>query len=130
MSTEFRIDEAVQILQRTPAVLEAMLSGQPAAWLEYRDDQKSFSALDVLGHLIHGEMTDWIPRARIILECGTSRAFDPFDLKGMHPELGVVTMRQLLATWTVHDLGHLAQISRTMARRYREDVGPWRAYIS
>jgi hypothetical protein len=171
MSTEFRIDEAIEILQRTPAVLQAMLAGQPAAWLDCRDDAKSFSALDVLGHLIYGEMTDWIPRARMILECGTSRAFDPFDrcgfaqavegksvgqllgefaklrqqsleavrslelehkldLKGMHPELGEVSMRQLLATWAVHDLGHIAQISRTMARRYREDVGPWRAYIS
>ncbi len=125
----------------------------------------------MLGHLIDGEITDWIPRARIIVECGTSRAFEPFDrhgfrhliesksvdellvefgtlrrknlaamrsldlennlnLTGMHPELGVVTMRQLLATWAVHDLGHIAQISRTMARRYREEVGPWRAYIS
>lgn len=171
MSTEFRIDEAIEILQRTPAVLEAMLSGQPAAWLDCRDEEKSFSARDVLGHLIDGEIADWIPRARIILECGTSRAFDPFDrhgfasllegksvdqllgefatlrrqnletvrslqleskldLKGMHPELGEVTMRQLLATWAVHDLGHITQISRTMARRYREDVGPWRAYIS
>jgi hypothetical protein len=171
MSIEFRIGEAIEILRRTPAVLEAMLASQPAGWIDCRDDAKSFSARDVLGHLIDGEMTDWIPRARIILEYGTSRAFDPFDrhgfasliegksieellgefaslrrqnlaavqslklennldLKGMHPELGEVTMRQLLATWTVHDLGHIAQISRTMARRYREDVGPWRAYIS
>ncbi len=51
-------------------------------------------------------------------------------LEGEHPEFGAVTMRQLLATWVAHDLGHLVQISRVMARQYRDAVGPWRAYLS
>jgi hypothetical protein len=52
------------------------------------------------------------------------------ELRGTHPEFGPVTLRQLLATWVAHDLGHLVQISRTMARQYREEAGPWRAYLS
>jgi hypothetical protein len=126
---------------------------------------------DVVGHLIHGEQTDWIPRARIILQHGASRTFEPFDrtaqlqvsreksldqlldefsslradnlaalagfrlgpkelaLEGRHPELGLVTLRQLLSTWVAHDLDHLVQVSRVMARCYADEVGPWRAYL-
>ena len=124
----------------------------------------------VVAHLIHGERTDWIPRARIIIQQGRYRRFDPFDrfaelksdrplqgsagasstssapgsvatlrgwnlkekdleLTGEHPEFGDVTMRQLLATWVVHDLSHIAQITRTMARSYTDAVGPWTAYF-
>jgi hypothetical protein len=168
----FRIDEAVAILERTPAVMDALLRDQPPAWLNCRIEPDSFSPIDVLGHLIFGEMTDWIPRARIILEQGTSRAFERFDrrgfvpliegrtveqlldrfgelrakniealralaldeagldLRGVHPELGEVTMRQLVATWVAHDLGHIDQVMRTMARQYRDEVGPWRAYLA
>jgi hypothetical protein len=124
-----------------------------------------------VGHLIHGERTDWIPRARIILEQGSDRRFTPYDrfaqfresegkslgdlldeftqlraenlavlggwhltdaqlaLTGEHPEFGTVTLRQLLATWVGHDLGHVAQIARVMAKQYREAIGPWRAYL-
>jgi len=169
---QFRIDEAVAILERTPAVMDALLRDQPPAWPNCRIEPDSFSPIDVLGHLIFGEMTDWIPRARMILEQGTSRAFEPFDrrgfvpliegrtveqlldrfgelrakniealralaldegrldLRGLHPELGEVTMRQLVATWVAHDLGHIDQVMRTMARQYRNEVGPWRAYLS
>ena len=123
----------------------------------------------VLGHLIHGEQTDWMPRLNIILEHGTARPFEPFirepesaaeplpvlldrfaglrhanlaallalnlqpaqlELKGRHPDLGLVTVRQLLATWTAHDLGHLLQVSRVMAKRYKQEVGPWAQYLS
>jgi len=126
----------------------------------------------VIGHLIHGERADWMPRLEIILEHGPSRPFAPFDrdaqfqesagrtmdallgeftdlrnanlarlramnlqpgqldLQGTHPAFGLVTVRQLLATWTAHDLAHLVQISRTMARRYRLEVGPWAEYLS
>jgi len=166
------MDEAVAILERTPTVMNALLRGQPAAWLGCRIEADSFSPIDVLGHLIFGEITDWIPRARTILEHGTSRAFEPFDrrgfvaliegrttdellrefaelraqnlevlrslaldeekldLRGLHPELGEVAMSQLLATWVAHDLGHIDQVMRTMARQYRDEVGPWRAYLS
>lgn len=137
-----------------------------------REGPDTFNTIDVLGHLIYGEQADWIPRARIILECGESKAFEPFDRRGFasiiegqsgdallarfagsrreslqalrgfqlddtllgspgtHPELGRVTMRQLLATWVAHDLGHVAQIVRVLARQYGDAVGPWREYLS
>ena len=167
----FVIEEAVAILARTPATLDAMLRGLPDGWLVAHEGGDTWSALDVLGHLIHGERTDWLPRARIILEHGEARAFDSFDRfaqfavseprtlaslldelaamrqsnlrelaalqltdadldrRGRHPELGVVTLRQLLATWAAHDLDHVVQISRVLARQYSDAVGPWRAYL-
>jgi len=167
-----RIEEAILTLQRTPGVLDALLRGVPPEELCCRERPDAFSPVDVLGHLIFGELTDWIPRARIILEHRDARAFDPFDrrgfddliegqsvealldrfhelrdgnvrelrgfaldeaalaLPGRHPELGPVTMGNLIATWVVHDLGHIAQIVRTLAGQYRETVGPWREYLS
>jgi len=169
---EFEIDRAVEVLQQTPAVIDAMLRGKSAEWLNARIAPDTFSPIDVLGHLIFGELTDWIPRARIILEHGESRAFDPFDrfgfdaliegkpvdalldefarlrretlsalaalnldrakmeLTGTHPGLGRVTLANLLAAWVVHDLGHIAQITRIMANEYKAAVGPWTAYMS
>ena len=169
---QFQIPEAVQVLERTPAVMDALLRGQSPAWLNARIDPDSFTPVDVLGHLIFGELTDWIPRARIILEHRDSRPFDPFDrrgfaplienkpiaelldqfaelrrknvyflhsfaldnakldLPGQHPGLGRVTMRQLLATWAVHDLNHIDQVLRILSNQYRDEVGPWREYLS
>ena len=168
----FDLNHAADILSRTPAVLESMLSGLPEGWVSGNEGGQTWSPFDVLGHLIHGERTDWIPRARMILRSGESEAFEPFDRfaqfgasegkslgellgtfaelradniralnslnitgddlarRGKHPELGVVTLEQLLATWVVHDLDHIAQITRTMAKQYREAVGPWGAYLS
>jgi hypothetical protein len=168
----FQISEAVEVLERTPAVMDALLRGKSFAWLNCRIDPGAFSPIDVLGHLIFGEMTDWIPRTQIILEYQKSRPFEPFDrfgfapmiqdksidellrqfaelrgkslealhsfglddekldLPGLHPELGEVTLRQLLAAWVVHDLGHIAQLMRIMANEYRDEVGPWRAFVS
>ena len=165
----FSIDEAVALLAHTPPTLDAMLRGLPDTWLAANEGDKTWSPFDVVGHLIHGERTDWIPRARIILEHGEARAFDKFDRfaqfaaskdrplsdlldefaslrrqnledlnamkltagdldrRGRHPELGVVTLRQLLSTWVAHDLDHIAQISRVLARQYADEVGPWRA---
>jgi len=167
----FVVEEAVAILARTPATLDALLRGLPDGWIVAHEGGDTWSPFDVIGHLIHGERTDWIPRARIILERGEARAFDKFDRfaqfalsegrtlaslldelatlrrenlrelatlrltdadldrRGRHPELGVVTLRQLLATWVAHDLDHVAQISRVLARQYSDDVGPWRAYL-
>jgi hypothetical protein len=167
----FDLDQASAILERTPAALHALLDRLPDAWATCNDGPDTFSPFDNVGHLIHGERTDWIPRARMILAQGQNRRFEPFDrfaqiresegkrlpdlleefarlraenlatlrgwnltdaqlaLEGEHPALGVVTLRQLLATWVAHDLGHVAQISRVMAKRYRDDVGPWRAYL-
>lgn len=168
----FRLEDACSILRSTPRVFSELFRELPQEWLDARDTPDSFSALDVLGHLIYGEQTDWIPRARIILECGESRPFDPFDrrgflpllegrstadllqmfaelreqnldalkslhlgpdelaLTGTHPTLGRVTLRNLIAAWAVHDLGHTSQAVRTLAAQYRDEVGPWRAYMS
>lgn len=167
----FRIDDAVPVLARTPRVVSAMLEGTPTMWLHQNEGGDSWTPFEVLGHLIHGERTDWIPRARIILEKGEGEAFKPFDRsahltefrgrevselcrlfadlrlqnlktldelhltepdlgrRGVHPALGPVTMRDLLATWVTHDLGHIAQIARVMAKQYRAEVGPWLEYI-
>jgi DinB superfamily len=169
---EFQLDDALDVLARTPAVLAGLLDGIGPGWQAAKEGPETWSPFDVVGHLIHGEETDWVPRARIILERGEERAFDPFDRwamfarfgdwalpalldrfaelrrenletvrgwnltaeqldrRGRHPELGTVTLRQLLATWVVHDLDHLAQIARVMAKRYAADVGPWQAYHS
>jgi len=167
----FALDEAVAILSRTPATLDALLRGLPDGWTSAHEGGDTWSPFDVLGHLIHGERTDWMPRARIILEHGEARAFETFDRfaqfresegktlpqlldefgalrreslralaalhvtdaaldrRGRHPALGVVTLRQLLATWVAHDLDHLVQISRVIAKQYAEEVGPWREYL-
>jgi len=168
---DVHIEDAKALLARTPEALAGLLAGLPQAWLECDEGPKTFSPIDVLGHLIYGEQVDWIPRMKIILEQGEAREFDPFDRlgfedliagksveellskfatlrnqslkelsalklepallvrKGTHPALGQVTLGQLLAAWVVHDLGHLAQIERVMARQYREAVGPWREYL-
>ncbi len=162
---------ALEVLSRTPATLRAMLAGLSSRWTHSGHASDPWSPFDVLGHLIHGEETDWLPRARIILEQGESRPFEPFDReaqferftgqsleqlletfallrrqnlaaleamnlspeqwewRGVHPELGAVTLRQLLATWVVHDLNHIGQIVSVMSRQYTEAVGPWRAYL-
>jgi hypothetical protein len=163
--------EATALLSRTPAILDAWLRGLPEGWLTAHEGDETWSPIDVVGHLIHGERTDWVPRAHRILEHGTTLAFEPFDRlaqfrelagmplsdlldefsrarkanlrdlgsltideaaldrPGLHPALGKVTMRQLLATWVAHDLDHVTQIARVMARQYTEEVGPWRAYL-
>ena len=165
------LTELIAVLTRTPATLTALLSGLPDVWVRRNEGNDTWSAYDVVGHLIFGERTDWMPRLRIILEDGESRPFEPFDRfaqfnesqgkpleqlleefarlrqenlaaleamnlqpddmtrRGTHPALGVVTLSQLLATWAVHDLNHLHQISRVMAHQYRDAVGPWSAYL-
>lgn len=168
---ELQLPHALAVLERTPPTFRALLGGLPDAWTAPNEGPETFSAFDNLGHLIHGERTDWIPRARIILAQGEQRTFAPYDrfaqyeesrgktvaqlldefetlraenvgtlrgwdlsdrqlaLEGTHPTFGAVTLRQLLATWVAHDLGHLAQTARVMAKQYREAVGPWRAYL-
>lgn len=169
---EFELTQAIAVLQRTPATLNSLLRDLPEQWLVQNEGPLTWSPYDVIGHLIHGEETDWIPRARIIFEHGETRAFEPFDRvamfdesqgksivelldtfaqlraknldelrslnltpdllgkRGRHPELGVVTLKQLLSTWLVHDLGHIRQIVRVMSKQYSEAVGPWKAYLS
>jgi hypothetical protein len=168
---DFELATGVAVLERTPHTLRAMLAGLPPSWIEGTEGPETWSPYDIVGHLIHGERTDWIPRARIILSQGANRRFTPFDrfaqfresegksltdlleefarlraenlatlaqwglteaqlaLEGEHPAFGPVTLRQLLATWVAHDLGHIAQTARVMAKQYREAIGPWRAYL-
>jgi hypothetical protein len=167
----FALDEAVAILSRTPVALDALLRGLADGWIAAHEGGETWSPFDIVGHLIHGEETDWVPRAKIILEHGEARPFDTFDRlaqfaasagrtlpdlldefaarrrhslrelaalqltdadldrRGRHPQLGVVSLRQLLATWVAHDLDHLVQVSRVLARQYSDEVGPWRAYL-
>lgn len=168
----FEIDEAAILLRSTPPTLRTLLEGLPVRWTESHGDRRRWRPHDIVGHLIHGERTDWIPRARMILEQGADGEFVPFDreamfessrgksleellaefaslrtanleileswdlspadleLEGRHPEFGAVTLGQLLASWVVHDLSHLAQISRSLALDYREQCGPWIEYMS
>jgi hypothetical protein len=169
--TEFNLAEAVAVLTRTPATLDALLRRLPDVWVHSNEGKDTWSAFDIVGHLIVGERTDWMPRLQIILERGEARPFDPFDRfaqakesqgrsleqmldefarlrrenlvvlqalnlqpqdltrRGKHPALGVVTLSELLATWAVHDLTHMHQLSRVMAHQYRDAVGPWSAYL-
>jgi hypothetical protein len=169
---DFDLDLGIQILARTPAVLRELLLHLDDRWTEADTGPDTFSPYDVVGHLIHGDNTDWLPRVHCILEHGAGVPFAPFDRfamwqwskgkslaslldefaagrvrcltelrqlrlqpqdlrrQGHHPALGAVTLGQLLATWTVHDLNHLGQVARTMAFQFADAVGPWRAYLS
>ena len=168
---QFQLDQAIEVLERSPKAYRALLGGLSEAWTEADEGPDTFSPRDVLGHLIEGEDLDWIPRARIILEHGSARSFEPFDRfafkerfagasiaelldlferrraanvdalrgfglgadelarEGTHPDLGRVTLGQLLATWVASDLSHLAQVARVMVKRYSGAVGPWRRYM-
>lgn len=158
------------LLARTPDVLAALLPGLPPGWLHRNDGPGTWSAYDVVGHLVHAEATNWLPRVSMILADGTSRAFEPFDReamlrwerepaeallarlraarqasldelsslnltaddlgrRGAHPQMGVVTLGQVLAAWVAHDLTHVAQVGEALARCYRDDVGPFRAFM-
>lgn len=169
--SEFNLENTITLLARTPATLNALLRDLPEIWTQRNEGENTWNAFDVIGHLIHGERTDWMPRARMILDFGETKTFEKFDRSGhqseiqgktmgqlldefsrdrsenlarlramnlqkqdlermgRHPALGLVTLSQLLATWAVHDLTHLHQISRIMANQYREAVGPWSAYL-
>lgn len=171
MNAEFSLAEGLPILERTPPVLRQWLTGVPETWIRATEGEGTWSPFDIVGHLIHGERTDWMARTETILRHGDAVPFEPFDRfaqfeasrgktlgelldsfaelraanlehlralsltpddlarRGRHPELGAVTLGQLLATWVAHDLSHLAQVARVMARRYTETVGPWRAYL-
>ena len=165
------LPEATALLARPPSILNAWLRGLPEGRLVAHEGGETWSPTDVVGHLIHGERTDWVPRVHRILEHGDLLAFEPydrfaqfrefvgmsipdlldefacardanlrdlaslmlddaaFDRPGLHPSLGAVTLRQLFAAWVAHDLDHVTQIARVMARQYADEVGPWRAYL-
>ncbi|HMU11128.1 MAG TPA: DinB family protein [Ferruginibacter sp.] len=164
---KYSLERSYEILDRTPAVLQSLLSGLSDDWIMSNEGPETFSPYDVVGHLIHGEKTDWTARAKMILESGNTKTFERWnrvamyeesrgktmqqlldefaairkqnmtwfkslsltetdlDKTGMHPVLGEVTLRNLLATWVAHDLTHIAQVTRVMAKQYKEEMGPW-----
>jgi hypothetical protein len=168
---KYSLERSYEILDRTPAIISALLSGLPDDWVMPNEGPETFSPYDVVGHFIHGEKTDWVVRAKMILEFGNTKTFerydrfgqyqeskgkslqqlleefaalrkenmiwfkalhltkDDLDRKGMHPVLGEVTLRNLLATWVVHDLTHIAQITRVMAKQYKSEMGPWTEFF-
>ena len=169
---KFQIEKAVEILSQTPATVKSLLGNLSDDWMDNTPDSENWSPFDIVGHLIHGEETDWITRAEIILGKDENPTFEPFDrfaqfekskgktlselietfavlrtknldildemnlneerlkLKGFHPELGEVTLEQLLATWVVHDLNHIKQLVTVLAHKYAENVGVWKQYLS
>jgi DinB superfamily len=168
---DFSLIKSIEILERIPDVLRTLLQNISIDWTSNNEGGETWSAYDIIGHLIHGEKTDWITRAAIILSTNEDKTFEPFDRfaqfeesdnkslsdlldefkifrkknidwlrsknitekdlkeKGIHPSFGEVSLSQLLATWVVHDLNHIAQISRVMAKQYKVEVGPWIEYL-
>ena len=168
---EFNLSKSLEILSRTPVVLKSLLENLSEDWTKNNEGGDSWSPYDIVGHLIHGEKTDWISRAKIILSAGGNKKFVPYDrfaqfeeskgkslkellnefsllreesikilksfdiddkklvLEGIHPKFGNVTLKQLLSTWVIHDLTHIAQISRVMAKQYKSEIGPWVEYF-
>lgn len=169
---DFNLSENVKILQNTPIAIRMIVNALPESWVKNNEGENTWSPYDIIGHLIHGEKTDWIPRAKIILNEESNKTFEPFDRfaqfenskgksivmlleefeslrsaninelqkmpinettlqrKGIHPELGPVTLENLLSTWVVHDLGHISQLARVSAKNHNAAVGPWRQYLS
>ncbi len=169
---QFNLSQAVEILERTPVVLHALLHNVSDGWSMSNEGRDTWSAYDVVGHLIHGEKKDWVERMNIILGDKADKRFEPFDrfaqfdeskgkalnqlldeftalrknnitflrnlglnesklnLKGIHPKFGEVTLRQLLATWATHDLAHISQICRVMAKQYKTEIGAWVEYMN
>jgi hypothetical protein len=167
----FNLEKSLEILDRTPSVLNALLKDISMEWTSANEGGESWSVYDIIGHLIHGERTDWMVRAEIILSDRPDKTFEPFDRfaqfekskgktleqlldefeilrefnlgnlrsknismdelerKGIHPVFGEVSLSQLLAAWVVHDLNHIAQISRVMAKQYKSAAGPWVEYL-
>ena len=169
---KFDLNHSISLLVKTPGILSRLLTGLPEEWVTANEGEDTWSPYDVVGHLVHGERTDWIPRIMIILNDSDQKTFTPFDRfaqfeeskgksleelleefaylrdqnlhrlrdfqldesdlarEGIHPSLGKVTLQQVIATWVAHDLGHIVQISRVMAKQYKDEIGPWTEYLS
>ncbi len=167
----FNLDKSIELLERTPNIFKALFYGLSHDWATINEGKNTWSGYTIIGHLIHGEKTDWMPRAKIILGENQDKHFEPYDRfaqdklyanqtieellnefeelrkknltelrswslttddlnkKGIHPELGIVTLRELISTWTIHDMAHLNQVSRVLVKHYSKDVGPWTNYI-
>jgi len=93
---EHNLSCTISLLTRTPAALNALLRDLPEAWTFSNEGENTWSAFDVVGHLIHGERTDWMPRARMILQFGETKSFVPFDRWGQERETQGKSLAQLL----------------------------------
>src|SRR5215469_10948643 len=93
---EHNLEQTISLLSHTPAALNALLRDLPDAWTTCYEGENTWSAFEVVGHLIHGERTDWMARARIILQSGETRPFDPFDRLGHVRESQGKSLPQLL----------------------------------
>ncbi|MAL59750.1 MAG: hypothetical protein CMC14_06875 [Flavobacteriaceae bacterium] len=169
---EYQLDQAIEILERTPKVMKNLLLGLSEDWTHRNEGKDTWSPYDVIGHLVHGEKTDWMPRLEIVLSDSEIQTFTPYDRfaqfemsKGksleellrefetlrnenlntlrsknlsekdltrtaIHPSLGTITLKNMLAAWVVHDLGHIAQVSRVLAKQYKDEIGPWTQYLT
>lgn len=168
---KFELDQGIAILENTPAVISNLIGSLSESWTSKSEGPKSWSPYDIVGHLIHGEKTDWISRMEIILDGNKNQVFEPFDrfaqfenskgrsledlleefsslrdsnltylkskklstddllMEAKHPDFGRVILSELLASWVVHDLNHIAQTCRVMASQYKQEVGPWKKYM-
>lgn len=165
------LNRYIQLLENTPDVLSDLLKDLPDDLIRSNEGENTWSPFDIVGHLIHGEETDWMVRIRIILSDNEDRSFKPFDRfaqindnkdksmkelkdkfrqlrkenlrelreldpnendwdrEGIHPDFNKVTLSELLSTWVVHDLNHISQIARVIARQYKDSVGPWNEFL-
>lgn len=167
---QFSLTKTLELLQSTPAVLEAQLSHLSSEWTDAREAPDQWSPREVVAHLLLCERENWMVRIRITLSEEETRVFAPVDMSthlvlaqqasmldllgafrrcrqdniealltlqlsdtdlqrtAVHPKLGTVALEQLLATWATHDQSHLIQISRTIAREYKDAVGPFEVF--
>jgi len=167
----FNLSKSIELLERTPDVYSTLFKNSTHNWDKINEGKNTWNGYNIIGHLIHGEKTDWIPRAEIIMGNREDKTFVPYDRfaqeklyssqtteellkefkklrteniqilkswnlteadlnkEGIHPDLKIVTLRELISTWTIHDMIHLNQISRTIVKHYSEDIGPWKEYV-
>lgn len=168
---KFDLNKSIELLAQTPVVLHNLLANLSDDWIYTNEGENTWAPFDIIGHLIYGEKTDWVPRMEVILSDQANKTFEPFDRfaqfreskgkslhdlleefttlraqniqklqsihftdedwqkEGTHPALGQATLAQLFAAWVVHDLNHIAQIARVMAKQYDAEVGPWKEYL-
>jgi hypothetical protein len=167
---KFTLTKSLAILERTPDVLQSLMTGLSNEWTSVNEGPETWSVHDIIGHFVYIEKANWMTRAQIILfdsskqfpllnplghleECKNKnidelliefkilRQTSVKDLQSFslnesdfaktadHPALGTVSLSQLLSAWVVHDLSHLAQISRVMSKQYKDAVGPFSEYL-
>lgn len=172
MQTIFSVEKSIDVLRNTPQAITALLQGLDDELITKNEGENTWSAKEVVAHLIVCEETNWIPRAKIILSQKQEEPFIPIDMQihleyaqnttldellksfrnlrqgsieqlksfditpndlektAIHPKLGRVKLSQLLATWVTHDLTHIAQIARVVAKQNKPFVGPFEVYLS